>query len=305
MTPLKIILGSEVNAQDNVFLIGEHRLRLLAHGDSWFSIGSVPLAPVGNVLTEMRFSKSAIAVNCARPGNTLGHMADYGREKWFERALLQRNGWDWHALLLSCGGNDLIDVCQVLAHAPDGSRIPLAQRIFRTADEWGDPASGAARYISDAGFATFARYFKANLQQLLALRDAGASAGRPAFFHGYGVPTPRPAGVFPGSNLAGPWLYKAVVAYCIPEADYMAVGHEIIRRFNTLGAECAGDAQRFPNLHFLDSMAIPLVPAALRAPGDSGDWINEIHLNRGGLKKFSPRYAALVEQVLQAQGLPK
>jgi len=89
----------------------------------------VPLAPVGNVLTEMCFSKSAIAVNCARPGNTLGRMADYGREKWFERALLQRNGWDWHALLLSCGGNDLIDVCQVLAHAPDGSRIPLAQRI--------------------------------------------------------------------------------------------------------------------------------------------------------------------------------
>lgn len=304
MNQLKIIRGSEINARDNVFEIGRCHYRFLAHGDSWFSIGSVPLAPVGNVLTEMRFSKSAIAVNCARPGNTLSRMADYGREKWFERALLQPNGWDWHALFLSCGGNDLIDVCQVLAHAPDGSRIPLAQRIFRTADEWGDPAIGPARYISDAGFATFADYFKANLQQLLAMRDAGASAGRPAFFHGYGVPTPRPAGVFPGSDLAGPWLYKAVVAFGIPEADYMAVGHEIIRRFNALGAACAADAQRFPNLHFLDSMAIPLVPAALRAPGDSGDWINEIHLNRGGLQKFSPRYAALVEQVLQAQGLP-
>lgn len=92
--------------------------------------------------------------------------------------------------------------------------------------------------------------------------------------------------------------------YGIPEADYTAAGHEVIRRFNTLGAECAADAQRFPNLHFLDSMAIPLVPAALRAPADSGDWINEIHLNRSGLKKFSPRYAALVEQVLVAQGLP-
>lgn len=141
---------------------------------------------------------------------------------------------------------------------------------------------------------------KANLQQLLALRDAGPSAGRPAFFHGYGVPTPRPTGVFPGSDLAGHWLNKAVVAYGIPEADYMAVGHEI----NALGAECAADAQRLPNLYLLDSMAIPLVPAALSAPGHSGDCINEIHLNRAGLKKFSPRYAALVEQVLQAQELP-
>lgn len=304
MNPLHIIRGADIDRRDNLFEIGRRHYRFLAQGDSWFSIGSVPLAPVGNVLTEMRFSKSAIAVNCARPSNTLGRMVEYGRDRWFERALLQPNGWDWHALLLSCGGNDLIDVCQVLAHAPDGSRIPLAQRIFRAADEWGNPATGPARYISDAGFATFADYFKANLQQLLALRDAGASAGRPAFFHGYGVPTPRPAGVFPGSNLAGPWLYPALLAYGIPEADYLAVGHEIIRRFNALGAACAADAQRFPNLHVLDSMAIPLVPAALRAPGDSGDWINEIHLNRDGLKKFSPRYAALVEQVLQAQGLP-
>lgn len=207
MNQLKIIRGSEVNARDNVFEIGRCHYRFLAHGDSWFSIGSVPLAPVGNLLTEMRFSKGAIAVNCARPGNTLARMADYRREKWFERTLLQRNGWDWHALLLSCGGNDLIDVCQVLA-------------------------------------------------------------------------------------------------YGIPEADYLAVGHELIHRFNMLGNECAADTQRFPNLHFLDTMAIPLVPAALRDPDDSGDWINEIHLNRRGLKKFAPCYVALVEEVLRAQGLP-
>lgn len=119
------------------------------------------------------------------------------------------------------------------------------------------------------------------------------------------MPTPRPAGVFPSSSLVGPWLHKAVVAYGIPEADYLPVGSELIRRFNALGSECAVDAVRFPNLHFLDSLSIPLLPAALGATGDSGDWINEIHLNRGGLGKFSPRYAALVEQVLLEQGLPR
>lgn len=304
MNQLHIIRGSDIDARDNIFEIGRRHYRFLAHGDSWFSIGSVPLAPVGNVLTEMRLSKTAVAVNCARPGHTLARMTDFANDRWYRRALLQPNGWDWHALLLSCGGNDLIDACQVLAHTAGGQRTPLAQRIFRAQDEWGDPATGAARYLSDDGFATFARYFKANLQTLLQQRDTSASAGRPAFLHGYGVPTPRPAGVFPGSSLAGLWLYKAVVAYGIPEADYLPVGSELIRRFNALGKDCAADTAHFPNLHFLDTMGIPLLPAALGATADSGDWINEIHLNRNGLKKFSPRYAALVELVLQQQGLP-
>jgi hypothetical protein len=79
---------------------------------------------------------------------------------------------------------------------------------------------------------------------------------------------------------------------------------ELIRRFNALGRDCAADTAHFPNLHLLDTTAIPLLPAALGAPGDSGDWIDEVHFNRNGLKKFSPRYAALVELVLQQQGLP-
>lgn len=205
MNQLHIIRGSDLNTRDNVFEIGRRHYRFLAHGDSWFSIGSVPLAPVGNVLTDMRLSKTAVAINCARPGHTLARMTDFANDRWYRRALLQPNGWDWHALLLSCGGNDLIDACQVPAHAPDGQRIPLAQRIFRAPDEWGDPAA---------------------------------------------------------------------------------------------------DVQRFPNLHFLDPMGIPLVAAALRDTGNSGDWGNEIHLNHSGLQKFAPRYAALVEQVLQQQGLP-
>lgn len=77
-----------------------------------------------------------------------------------------------------------------------------------------------------------------------------------------------------------------------------------LNRFNALGRDCAADTAHFPNLHFLDTMGIPLLPAALGATADSGDWVNEIHLNRNGLKKFSPRYAALVELVLQQQGLP-
>jgi len=82
--------------------------------------------------------------------------------------------------LLSCGGNDLIDACQVLAHSAGGRRVPLAQRIFRAEDEWGDAATGAARYLSVDGFASFSSYFKSNLQILVQQRDTSASAGRPA-----------------------------------------------------------------------------------------------------------------------------
>lgn len=67
MNQLHIIRGSDINVRDNLFEVDRRHYRFLAQSDSWFSIGSVPLAPVGNVLTEMRFSNSAIAVNCARP----------------------------------------------------------------------------------------------------------------------------------------------------------------------------------------------------------------------------------------------
>lgn len=295
MPQLKIVPPSDLNTPDLMPNLGEFGIRFLAEGDSWFTIGALNPVKNSNLLFEMRFAQSAVAVNCATPGDTLQRMAQTSSDPVFVDLLTGKRRRPWDALLLSCGGNDLID-----ALAVRGPGIPLHLRLLREAGEWGDPAQGAARYLSEAGWQTFCTYLRANLDQIVALRDAPRSQSRgvPVFLHGYAVPMPRPA---PAEMGLGPWLLPSVQAYGIPEADYEAVAALLIGRLATLLAGCAADAARYPNLHFFDTTAIPIAPAAKGSAGVSGDWVNEIHLTRGGCEKLARPWAQAIEKVIVAQ----
>jgi hypothetical protein len=264
--------------------------RFLAEGDSWFSIGTLNPAKNSNLLFEMAFSQWAGAVNCASPGDTLNRMSQMNRDPNFTDLLVGRRARIWDALLMSCGGNDLIDAFGVRANgvAPD-------KRLLLTQAEWGPEAQGPSRYLSDAGWQTYCGYVQANLDHLIALRDSGPSKGVPVFMHGYAFPTPRPAGAGPKM---GPWLYPSAQAYGVPEADFIPVAQLLLRRMADLFARSAADTARFPNLHFFDSTAIAVEPAALGSSGESGDWVNEIHLTWRGYEKLAVPWCAAIEKVL-------
>ena len=66
-------------------------------------------------------------------------------------------------------------------------------------------------------------------------------------------------------------------------------------------AECAADAANFPNLHFFDTTLIPIQAAAKGSSGESGSWINEIHLNRQGCSALAVPWAAAIEKVIRAE----
>lgn len=269
----------------------EFSYQLLAEGDSWFSIGALNLLRSANLLLAMRFERSALIVQCANPGDTLRRMSTTTRDPYFQRLLRGRLAWRWSGILFSGGGNDLIDACQV------GGQHPRAQRILLRTDEWGDATLGPARYLSDEGWATFSTYLEANLEALVQLRDKGPSAGRPLFMHTYGYPTPNDAG--PGLGLKA-WLRPALASMQIPEADWPATAHLLIDRLADLLLACAADGARFPNLHVYDTRGLPLVAAASGVTGESGDWLNEIHLNRAGCRKVADGWAAQIEAVLAA-----
>lgn len=295
MPKLKIVPPSDLNVPDLAPNLGEFGIRFLAEGDSWFTIGALNPLKNSNLLFEMRFAQSAVAINCATPGDTLQRMAQTGSDPVFVDLLLGKRRRPWDALLLSCGGNDLID-----ALAVRGAGIPLRLRLLREAAEWGDATMGAARYLSDEGWQTFSDYLKANLDHIVGLRDQAASQSRgvPIFLHGYAVPMPRPA---PAELGIGPWLLPSVQAYAIPEADYGAVASLLIGRLAALLASCAADAARFPNLHFFDTTAIAIAAAAPGSTGESGDWVNEIHLNRDGCARLAVPWAKAIEAVIVAQ----
>lgn len=295
MPKLKIHPPSDLNTPDLAPNLGEFGIRFLAEGDSWFTIGALNPVKNSNLLFEMRFAQSAVAINCATPGDTLKRMAQTSSDPVFVDLLVGKRRRAWDGILLSCGGNDLID-----ALAVRGAGIPLHLRLLREAGEWGDPAEGAARYLSDAGWQTFSTYLKANLDHIVALRDAAPSQskGAPVFLHGYAVPTPRPA---PAEFGIGPWLLPSVQACGIPELDYEAVAALLIGRLAALLASCAADAARFPNLHFFDSTALAITPAAKGSAGVSGDWVNEIHLTQRGCEKLAVPWAAAIEKVIVGQ----
>jgi len=269
--------------------------RLLAEGDSWFSIGTLNLLSNSNLLSEMAFNKSVCAINCASPDDTLARVCQMNADPNFTDLMCGRRARWWDAIVMSCGGNDLIEAVGTPATDDSGQPVPPTTRLLLTQAEWGPAALGAQRYISDAGWQTFCTYLRANLDHTIEMREQGPSHGQPVFLHGYAFAMPRPAGAGAGR---GPWLLPALQRYSIPEAEGAIVAKELLSRLRTLLAESAADATRFPNLHFFDSTAVPLQPALPDATGVSGDWINEIHLTRIGYRKIARAWSTEIEATL-------
>lgn len=289
--PLQITEASQFIGKDPDW--SHLRYRFLAEGDSWFSLGALNPLTSANLLQAMAFSQAAGAVHSAYPGDTLRRMGELRSDPRFVQLISGNASWRFDAILLSAGGNDLIDA------AGTSTSAELRLRLFRTAAEWGPAADGAARYLSDLGWQTFSDYFRANLELLVKLRDRKAgengNRGRPLCLHTYAFPTPRPSGAGLGQ---GPWLWPAMVAYGIPEADWIAVARLLLDRLAELMLGCAADAARFPAVHVFDTRGLPIVPAALGATGESGDWLNEIHLTREGCRKLALPWCAQIEAVV-------
>lgn len=288
MTQLVVMLPGQLDSAETPPL-SEFGKRFLAEGDSWFSMGALNPLASDNLLQGMDFTQRNIAINCALPGDTLRRMVDTRRDPQFVALLAGARARPWDALLISAGGNDLIEALRAR-----GDDVPPTQRLLLRQDEWGPAALGAARYLSDAGWATFSGYLRANFEALLALRERGPSQGCPMFIHGYAVPTPRPAGAGP----AGPWLLPAMQAYAVPEADRSALAQRLIERLATLLQSLADDGTRLPNLHFFDSSRLPIDRALPDARGESGDWLNEIHLSHAGCRKLGRAWSAEIERTL-------
>ncbi len=290
MTPLAIFRPDEVLSpgDTNAPALERYQRRFLAQGDSWFSIGSLNLSKNSNLLFEMAFAKENCAVNCARSGSTLRRMVDQMREPSFQALLRGRQRRRWDGILLSAGGNDLIDALSVDPSAPLGQRVLLTR-----SERGGDPAEAAA-YLSAQGWQLFEQYLGANFANLLAVRDATAdNRGIPVFVHTYHYPTVRNA---PAGLGFGPWLFPAMLAYQVPQALWPAMAAELFDRFRGLLQAIA--AQSSNVLVFDSAQQAVLEPALPGTTGESGDWINEIHLTWQGYEKIALPWSQRIEQVL-------
>ncbi len=267
---------------------GDFTLKFLTQGDSWFSIGALPPWATTNLLMQLALPQTSCAVNCAHPGDTLAHLVDWRRDPQFLILLAGRQTWRWDGILLSAGGNDLIDAAGVLPVDSNGKPRERWERLLLGASEWGT-APDASRYVSPEGWTLFEHHLRLQFDELIATRDSPRSPNKdvPIIVHGYDYALPRnaPASHFPS---LGPWLYPAVVAYAIPKHDWRSLGTELIARLDGVLASL-----NLPHVHFA-ATAGTITPAQDEAEGSSGDWENEIHPTKAGYTKLASKLAATI-----------
>ena len=266
---------------------------VLAQGDSWFSIGSLPPGLTSNLLAQMEFTRSAAVVNCARPGIQLSHMTDTSTQQTFRKLLAGRFAVKWDAILFSGGGNDLIDAASV------GPNQQPHLRLLATAAERGPDPASADGYISQPGWQTFEAHMTTVFNALVAFRDSGINRHVPMIFHTYAHIMPRPAPMAPGH---GPWLQPAMEAFTVPPQDWLAVSAALIDRLADLFARLIAAHRAIdPDcaLQLVDSRPVPLLLGDQNATGPSGDFFNEIHPTRGGYTKLAAAWRVPVDQILQ------
>lgn len=254
----------------------EYAHRILAEGDSWFSVGAIPAS---NLLYELRFAKPTILLSLANPGDTIRNMSDIAGNDALRRLLVDRKmRTAWSAILLSGGGNDLIDRANALIRRPAGVGT--------------DPAD----YVDPAALASLVADVQQGYRTIAALRDHPDSLcqGAPIVTHRYDYPTPRPSPAqFIGVPVKGPWLY--------PAFERLQIGRDDVRRevsdflLDRLGDAIAALEAEIPNFHVVETRNT-LVRAAPDATLTSGDWQNEIHPSVSGYRKL----AALVAPALEA-----
>jgi hypothetical protein len=272
------LLGDGIGVDMNAYA-----LRLLAEGDSWFSLGSLPPK---NLLFELGFTESTLVLNLAYPGDEVARMfrrmTDFGDE--FAGWMTMRSTWRWDAILLSGGGNDLI------------AALPYLLRD----DVDGDVDPGhPQRAIDGAALDRLLGYLTESYTGFVNVRDRPGSpnAGVPMFTHTYDYPTPNEAparGPF-GIRLAGPWLQPQLKGKLQPRLWQPLADYLIDAVAETLLALPA----KLPRFHVVDTRGT-LRRARSGATGPSGDWENEIHPGRGGYRKLAARMAAAIESELAA-----
>jgi len=251
----------------------QYARRFLAEGDSWFSHNAMPAS--ANLLQQIRLPQSAIVLTLAQPGDTIRHMGAIAHNPLLARYLADRNfASNWDAILLSGGGNDLIDAVNDIIVAGGGTA----------------PAS----WIDAAALARTLEVIVQGYATIVATRDApgSASAGKPIVVHTYDYPTPNNApALFLGAPAAGPWFWRRFEALRLADPRLLAAitDHVLDRLAETL----LGLASRFANFKVVNTRGT-LVRAAAGATGNSNDWLNEIHPNSGGYRKIAARVGRVV-----------
>ena len=254
--------------------------RLIAEGDSWFTIGGLQLQNpwFSNILFTLRFNDTTLILNLASPGDTIKHISSMPRDISFKFAIEDHPNHPWNAILLSAGGNDLIDMAHTL--------------ILNKLERQGLSINGPQDYCNTFAVDSFLQNIENNFHRLAAIRGRHKI---PIVIHTYDYPTPRNApSLFFGVGLFGPWLYPCILNAEIPKNQWVKITDYLFDKLADRVLSLSTGQNKITDFHVIDTRNT-LIRAKLDSTGESGDWLNEIHPSKNGYKKI----ARLIEQKLK------
>ncbi len=282
----------------------DDRVKLLALGDSWFAF---PLPLVGgsrNLVDAISTAKKTVAIDISMVGDTAENMAQGDRFAQLRAILAGGDGEDpieVEAILLSAGGNDLIDrigdlvglVTREVKRAAAGrAAAPETQR---------EAFASVLRAVTQEGAAQIYDDVLAHVRKLIAARDGGPSRASPVILHGYCHVTPRDAPAIDFPIKVGPWIWKKLTPLGYTQPQQQQIAAAVIDEFNRRLAALHDEAHGVfvLDLRPLQAPGGPLPVADPESLEPTTFWHDEIHLNSAGWDCVaSNRFDPLLDRLL-------
>ena len=254
---------------------------VLAEGDSWFHIGGLNGAGnARNLLDEITINdKQALLLNMALTGDTVRRISESFKSERFKMVLAN---YKWDLILLSAGGNDLIDaLTDDLDYVVNGNVLSIIQSATDN--------NNFMSYINEEDLKILLEFLTKRYTELFAYINTTQNKHVPIFIHTYDYPTPRnaPADVFIFKK--GAWLIQAFKRKKVPDTYWVEITDHI---FNTLALALLKLSNN--NIHVVKTHGT--LTRADKVEGNSNDWLNEIHPNSTGLEKLAKKINAKIKQ---------
>lgn len=258
---------------------------VLAEGDSWFNIvGHTGAFKPRNLLDTLSFNDQATAlVNLAKSGDTITHISQALHDGTLEEALRYKR---WDLILLSAGGNDLIDALTEQGQYMVSGR---ALSILRQTSSPEDCQS----YIDEQALTLLKQHLLNAYQRFYHYKAQTVNQHTPVLVHTYDYPTPNKAKAKCVVRL-GPWLHAAFKQKQIPETYWYEISDHL---FQTLRDLLLGLPAIDASFHVVNTCDT-LKRAEHEQTGNSNDWLNEIHPNAVGLEKIGAKLTKKISQLI-------
>jgi len=266
--PTKVFDIQFHDEENDPISFGAYASHILAEGDSWFAWAQLSGAPSSNLLRELTFADKTMVINCAYSGDVIDTMGRIAQNPLFFNEMKAAK---YEAILLSGGGNDLIDALHsIIIPAPGAAR--------------------AADYVDTVSLSRLLGRIADAYDRILAFRDTTINAGVPIVLHTYDYPTPRPApAIVLHFGKVGPWLITAMQGV-VPVALWPDITVHIYNQLRDTLLSLHDPAR---GLYVVPTCGI-LTRAAPNTTAVSNDWRNEIHPTDAGFAKLAAPISALL-----------